>query len=304
MSHDQPMEQTPQWAQVLLDKVLQLENDVQELRQQPDPMPMETGSPTTVEPNNSNSHVEIRPQASDLHPYPALRQALPALADDFFRSPLDDIDRRRFLLHLPRNVDMVYEAPLLNDVPVGASTRQADNQWSDLQYRLSGLTRPIDSFAHELLCLDSETVSVAKVLHYLNTSRELLADVATFATHVRTTNMYKAAGINVKSPLAHNSQQSTLVDDKELVAQAQLASAVRSTSAIHSSSKARKHRQRSTNQKLPSMPSSTTYPEYPASSGKADNRNDNIAHQKSQGNHGRDFHSRQQHGRRPPRPSQ
>ncbi|KAI8136590.1 hypothetical protein BJV82DRAFT_495082, partial [Fennellomyces sp. T-0311] len=52
----------------------------------------------------------------------------PGMAKDFFRSPLPESDRRRFLAECPRNVDRVYTAPPLNNVQIGASAKRTDTQ--------------------------------------------------------------------------------------------------------------------------------------------------------------------------------
>ncbi|KAG1448980.1 hypothetical protein G6F57_016725 [Rhizopus arrhizus] len=83
-------------------------------------------------------HLTARPTAVDLQPYEEFYNILPDAATDFFRSPLSEADRRKFLNLCPSNLDRRYRAPVLQrSVNAGALTRKFDQQLADVQYRLA-----------------------------------------------------------------------------------------------------------------------------------------------------------------------
>ncbi|OAD72585.1 hypothetical protein PHYBLDRAFT_146773 [Phycomyces blakesleeanus NRRL 1555(-)] len=106
-------------------------------------------------------HIVKRPIASDLTPFHKLIKAIPGMEHDFFRQPLDEASRHRFLLNCPRNVLRQYQAPVLNYSGVGPHTKHTDAQLADIQFCLSGLTRPIDLFAHDVLVEGSIQITQA-----------------------------------------------------------------------------------------------------------------------------------------------
>ncbi|KAI9313024.1 hypothetical protein BX666DRAFT_1840485, partial [Dichotomocladium elegans] len=53
----------------------------------------------------------------------------PGFANDFFRHPLSDIDRKRFLSACPRNRDREYMPPTLNQISMGTATKRIDHQF-------------------------------------------------------------------------------------------------------------------------------------------------------------------------------
>ncbi|KAI8136630.1 hypothetical protein BJV82DRAFT_485175, partial [Fennellomyces sp. T-0311] len=55
-------------------------------------------------------------------------EALPGLEKDFFRSPLPEVERRRFLADCPRNVAREYMPPHLNSVNVNPAAKRTDHQ--------------------------------------------------------------------------------------------------------------------------------------------------------------------------------
>lgn len=83
--------------------------------------------------------------------YPESHQALPGFQQDFFRSLLPEVERRRFLADCPRNVDWNYIPPLVNTINLDQSANRYNSQLSDIQFRLSGITRPLESFLHRIL---------------------------------------------------------------------------------------------------------------------------------------------------------
>ncbi|CEG81014.1 hypothetical protein RMATCC62417_15264 [Rhizopus microsporus] len=68
----------------------------------------------------------------------------PLIEEYFFRRPLPDTECRRFLFECPKNTIRSYDPPELNKVNLSGPARRFDIQLHDIQYRLSGLTRPID----------------------------------------------------------------------------------------------------------------------------------------------------------------
>ncbi|KAG1034609.1 hypothetical protein G6F43_013380 [Rhizopus delemar] len=88
-------------------------------------------------------YLTARPAALDLQPYEDFYKILPDADNDFFRSPLSETARRSFLSHCPSNLDRNYRAPVVQrNVNAGTLTRPFDQQLADIQYRLSGITRP------------------------------------------------------------------------------------------------------------------------------------------------------------------
>ncbi|KAG0175263.1 hypothetical protein DFQ30_010352 [Apophysomyces sp. BC1015] len=124
-THDQSL-------QLIIDRLAQLENRVSNsVFFQDDP------------------NVVIRHSGADLHPSPQVLQAFPAMEQDFFRSKLDDVDRRKFLFDCPKNDCHNYDPPVLNQVSsLSGSVAKMDSNLRQIQNRLSGLTRPLGWFAY------------------------------------------------------------------------------------------------------------------------------------------------------------
>ncbi|OAD67093.1 hypothetical protein PHYBLDRAFT_174477 [Phycomyces blakesleeanus NRRL 1555(-)] len=166
-------------------------------------------------------HIVERPIASDLTPFPELSKAIPGMERDFFRQPLDEASRRRFLLNCPRNVLRQYQAPVLNYSGVGTHTKRTDAQLADIQFRLSGLTPPIDLFAHDVLVEGS--IQVTQALGFANTMHELLSDLASVVTQMRSDNICRDANLPI-TPIVTNSalEPKPLLDSQRIVEQAKL----------------------------------------------------------------------------------
>ncbi|KAI9322291.1 hypothetical protein BX666DRAFT_1893552, partial [Dichotomocladium elegans] len=64
---------------------------------------------------------------TEFSPYTEFREALPGFANDFFRHPLSDIERKRFLSACPRE----YMPPTLNQISMGTATKRIDHQFHD-----------------------------------------------------------------------------------------------------------------------------------------------------------------------------
>ena len=199
-------EQPPAWAIALLQRIESLE-----------------GRSSPIE----DPAISTRPSDTEFHPYPAFVDALPSTQKDFFRSPLPEVERRRFLADCPRNVDREYLAPVLNNVNVHPNAKRQDHQLADIQFRLSGITRPIDQFVHHLIC--NNGTSREHALDFANVVHELLVDTASYITQLRIDNMFKASGIQGQAPHLASSGPSALLDPWELVEHVKLATAVQQT---------------------------------------------------------------------------
>lgn len=97
---------------------------------------------------------------------------------------------------------------------------------ADIQYRLSGITRPLDFFLHKTL--QRGAPSQQEVIDFINVVHELLVDTASYVTQLRIDNMCKAAGIR-DPPRQSPSSAEPLVDPKALVDHVALQQAVRKT---------------------------------------------------------------------------
>jgi hypothetical protein len=137
-----------------------------------------------------------RPVASDLIPTEQLQQALPGMCDDFFRSPLDELDRKRFIHVCPRNVIRQYLPPTLNMADnIGRLTKQTDVQLSEIQRRLAATTRPMDKFLHESLRSNASSVPLSEVILFVNTIHTLVSDSASYITQLRMDNVSRETGL-------------------------------------------------------------------------------------------------------------
>ncbi|KAI8069888.1 hypothetical protein BC940DRAFT_331899 [Gongronella butleri] len=136
---------------------------------------------------SADPNVVIRAPGADYRPTAQLRELVPSLEDDFFDSKLDDTERRKFLSAAPRNLDRDQEPPKLPDAPLGTTAaRHADAALRDIQYRLVGLTRPLDWFLYQSIHANwtpdellRQSQSVAR------DTLSLLADVASHVSDVR-----------------------------------------------------------------------------------------------------------------------
>jgi len=163
--------------------------------------------------------VERSPEM-ELTTYPEFHQALPGFQQDFFRSLLPEVERRRFLADCPRNVDRNYTPPPVNTINLDQSAKRYDSQLSDIQFRLSGITRPLDSFLHRIL--QTGSVQFRDALEFVNVVHTLLADSASHVTQLRIDNMFRGAGIQGQAPKLVDSAPPPLLDPKELLDQISL----------------------------------------------------------------------------------
>ncbi|OMJ27620.1 hypothetical protein AYI69_g2937, partial [Smittium culicis] len=100
---------------------------------------------------DSDNYIVEKSPSRDLLMYPELAESLPGISQDFFKSPITDLERRKFLGSCPRNSEMVCDPPPLNEMGLSSEFKKEDSKHHDIQYRISGLMRPIDYFLHNLL---------------------------------------------------------------------------------------------------------------------------------------------------------
>ncbi|KAG1469777.1 hypothetical protein G6F56_003059 [Rhizopus delemar] len=223
-----------------------------------------------------------RPPAIDLIPSDELRHVFPGMERDFFRSPLDDMARKRYIHVCPRTVIRQYIPPSVNLADnIGRFTKQHDAHLSEIQRRLVQVTRPMDVFMHESL-RSNAAVPLEEVQEFVNTIHTLLSDVASHVTQLRMDNICRDTGLvapAIKPVTQFAPSPTTLFEDPKLVLEhTTLARAVRSA-ATKRSSKRSSDRRRST-QRSGQSPSNS------------------VALQLNEGSNTRDTHVSQQPRRR------
>ncbi|KAI7883412.1 uncharacterized protein EV154DRAFT_390541, partial [Mucor mucedo] len=152
---------------------------------------------------------------------------------------LSEVDRRKFLNLCPSNLDRRYRAPVLQrSINAGSLTRKFDQQLADVQYRLSGLTRPIDLMAHNLA--QGRTPTIADSTNFIRTIHSLLSDVASHITQLRSDNICRDAGLPTV-PLADNSDdEDTLLDTTRILEQSKLSKALQDAQSKSRTSRKKK----------------------------------------------------------------
>ncbi|OMH82365.1 hypothetical protein AX774_g4152, partial [Zancudomyces culisetae] len=81
--------------------------------------------PESVDMDLPVSQITERPQPADMELYKELQEALPTVTEDFFKSPLSDINRKKFFAAVPRNSAMDYDPPAVN-VKLSSSAKRTD----------------------------------------------------------------------------------------------------------------------------------------------------------------------------------
>ncbi|KAI8137543.1 hypothetical protein BJV82DRAFT_661218 [Fennellomyces sp. T-0311] len=219
----QPEGPPPQWALALVRRIEALETHTR----------------------SDDPNVEARPPDTEFTPYPAFSEALPGWEKDFFRHPLPELAQRRFLADFPRNTARNYNPPVLNNVNVNKSAKRTDHQLSEIQFRLSGITRPLDNFVHK--ALQSNGPHQQQAIDFANVVHELLVDTASFITQLRVDNMFMAANIRGQAPRLGSSTTSPLLEPKDMVEYVKLAQAVQQTGQRHPRNRSGKAYSRSRN---------------------------------------------------------
>lgn len=98
---------------------------------------------------STDPRVVVRAPGAYLHPSELMLERYPYIQEDFFQRSLTESERRRFVFECPKNVLREYDPPKLNKVPISGTGKRMHNQLSQLQYRLSGLTRPLGWFIYK-----------------------------------------------------------------------------------------------------------------------------------------------------------
>jgi hypothetical protein len=205
-------DQPPAWAQHLIERITSLEATI---AQQPSPPP-------------HDPNVVLRTPGSDFTPPEEVLEHFPHMTEDFFKRTLDDIDRRRFLLNCPKNTLRQYTPPETLKVHTSNEAKATDNQLHEIQYRLSGITRPIDWYVYQLIAQplhDDPEANFQRSLDFAISIHELLSDLASHVTELRTANLYKTANAITKPPSLSGSTN-LLVDPKTFVDHINLAKSV------------------------------------------------------------------------------
>ncbi|KAG0756529.1 hypothetical protein G6F62_007967 [Rhizopus arrhizus] len=184
-------------------------------------------------------YLTARPTAVDLQPYEKFYHILPDAATDFFRSHLSKADRRKFLNLCSSNLDRRYRAPVLQrSVNAGALTRKFDQQLADVQYRLTGLTRPIDLMADNLA--QGRAPTIADSTNFIHTIHSLLSDVASHITQLRSDNICRDAGLPTVPFAADSDGEDALLDTTRILEQSKLSKALQDAQSKGRTSRKRK----------------------------------------------------------------
>lgn len=195
MSNEEP----PAWAHTLLQRISTLEQRLQE-------------SPLL----NSDPNVTVRTPGADFTPTAAMLAEFTYIEEDFFNRPLQESDRRRFLFDCPKNSLREYDPPKLNKVNLNPPYKQVDSTLYNLQYRISGLTRPLDWFSYQMLHGNWDHDTLKQQAHdFTFAMHELLSDLASHITTLRTENMFKGLPNNVDPPAL--SSDKFLVDTQDML---------------------------------------------------------------------------------------
>ncbi|KAI8136746.1 hypothetical protein BJV82DRAFT_584278 [Fennellomyces sp. T-0311] len=157
---------------------------------------------------NDVPHIPEQAPTTLLTPYPGFLEALPSMGTDFSRTIVNDDTRRAFLHGCPVSMDRQLRA---------------------IQCRLSGITRPIGLFVHDVLRTDQ--VSVSTALGFANTIHALTYDMASVVTQTRTDNICRDIGL-ASTPVQDATQlpNPPLLDATRVLEQTQL---TQSYAALH-----------------------------------------------------------------------
>ncbi|KAG1468160.1 hypothetical protein G6F56_004002 [Rhizopus delemar] len=166
---------------------------------------------------NDDPNVQLRSPGSEFTPTIQMLKQHPYLEEDFFRRPLSDSDRRKYLFECPKNAMRQYDPPKINKANVSTAHEQFDSYLHQIQYGLSGLTRPLDWFTYQIQNNQWEPDALrTHSRDFAHTMHELLSDLASHITQLRTDNMFKELPHALEAP-SLDSSDSYLLDNKELV---------------------------------------------------------------------------------------
>ena len=201
-------------ATSIADRLTAMENLLRSLPTHPRQF-LQEHSPTLATPSGA---LKTMPTATTLDPGPQLLDALPSLDRPFHTTLLPDEERRRLLMDCPRNLRMAYEGPSMANVPLPPQARSVDSALADIQYRLSGITRPLDLFAFNVVNQGSEPIDNQSITRFLDTVRTLLADVSSSISQQRTALACRSLNVSVPATDLAGRPQVQLLPDDALVA--------------------------------------------------------------------------------------
>jgi hypothetical protein len=135
-----------------------------------------------METANQKEDSFITEKASDpeFTPYSEVIQALPNFENDIFKIPCQRWMSTFSCLNALQNVGREYTPPPINSVNTNQAAKRYDSQMADIQFHLSGITGPLDSFLHEVL--RNGAVSSSEPIELINVIHELLLDSASHIT--------------------------------------------------------------------------------------------------------------------------
>ncbi|OLY84823.1 hypothetical protein AYI68_g1005 [Smittium mucronatum] len=153
---------------------------------------------------------------TDLAVYSEPSEAFTSIEEDFFRSPLNEDERKIAIYSCSRTSSMNYSPPPLNDsAPV--SVKKVDSVLYGKKLALAQATRPIEYFFHRRI-QDSPGIGTADdhETYLASTMRALLSDIAAKITQARLDNLQKGINLPGKPIQLVSSDSKPLVDQEEL----------------------------------------------------------------------------------------
>jgi hypothetical protein len=165
---------------------------------------------------NIDPNIVLRAPGADFTPSSNMLEEFPYIQDDFFKRPLEENDRRRFLFDCPKNTLRNYDPPKLNKVQLNSPHKQFDASLSTIQYRLSGITRPMDWFAYQLLHANWDPATLKQQARdFTYAVHELISDLASHITTLRTDNMFRGLPNGLEPPAP--STEKFLIDTQDML---------------------------------------------------------------------------------------
>ncbi|OMJ28349.1 hypothetical protein AYI69_g2179 [Smittium culicis] len=136
-------------------------------------------------------YVTKKTPLTNLTVYPELIEALPSIEEDFFRTPLTEIEKKEEIHSCPKSSSMNYLPPPLND-SISMAVKKAYTTLHGIQ------------------------VALAQATLFANTMRVLLADVASMITQERLDNLHKGMELTGKLHQLIESENKPLMDQEKL----------------------------------------------------------------------------------------
>ncbi|OMJ16083.1 hypothetical protein AYI69_g7969 [Smittium culicis] len=207
MSHDgtnmQDATTAPEWAMELIRRISQLEAQRN---------PVSDHTEADIDVDSDNYIVEKSPQGIYSFAPETVKWSLtPLHLTKWSMTPLHLTKWSMTPLHLTK---WSMTPPSLNEMGLSSELKKEDSKIHDIQYRISGLTRPIDYLVHNLL-QDPNSLNTANAIYFSGLMRTLLSDLASQVTQLRMDEAYKASKIPGKTPQIIPSSSKPLFDQKE-----------------------------------------------------------------------------------------